>query len=78
MVSLIGVITVGNPVAVVLEYCELGSLLSFLQKEKVSEHLRNVLAGDTAEGLLYLSSRVCHVLVLEPLPFKREREKMKR
>jgi hypothetical protein len=55
-ISLIGVVTIGRPMMMVLEYCEHGSLLSYLRKNgsQLSELVRATLGGDCAEGLGYL------------------------
>ena len=54
---LVGVVTVGEPIMVVLEYCEHGSLKSYLQANDISEAMKFQIAGDCAEGLLYLTQR---------------------
>lgn len=58
-VRLIGVVTIGKPMMMVVEYCEHGALNTYLARHglTVSEHQRLVFAGDCAEGLVYLSSK---------------------
>ena len=56
--SLVGVCTAGEPVMVILEYCEHGSLKSFLEaSENLTELTRLSFAGDCAAGLAYLAGR---------------------
>jgi serine/threonine protein kinase len=59
VVQLIGVMTAGDPIMVVLEYCEFGSLSSYLQKTSATETQKLILAGDCAEGLQYLHKKGC-------------------
>jgi serine/threonine protein kinase len=40
LVRLIGVVTLGDPLMVVLEYCEYGSLDSYLKKNDISEEAK--------------------------------------
>jgi serine/threonine protein kinase len=58
-VRLIGVVTVGAPVMMVLEYCEHGALNSYLKKTAGTneEDFRLQIAGDCCEGLEYLAGR---------------------
>jgi serine/threonine protein kinase len=75
LVRLIGVVTLGDPLMVVLEYCEYGSLDSYLKQNDLSDEIKVwadgvdaglvaranelriqiLLAGDCAEGLMYLT-----------------------
>ena len=55
VVRLIGVVTIGDPLLVVLEYCEYGSLKSFLAEASLTPHVQHQMAGDCAEGMAYLS-----------------------
>jgi serine/threonine protein kinase len=59
VIRLVGVVTSGAPILVVLEFCEHGSLLSYLKKyaEHVEEEHRLQFAHGCACGLAYLSSR---------------------
>ena len=57
VVGLVGVVTVGAPLMVVIEYCEHGSLDRYLRTQALSEGDRLLIAGDCAEGLTYLASR---------------------
>jgi serine/threonine protein kinase len=57
VVGLVGVVTVGMPLMVVIEFCEHGSLDRYLRKTTLTELERLGLAGDCAEGLAYLASR---------------------
>ena len=53
--KLVGVVTVGEPLLVVLEYCEHGALRNYLQTQEVPLKIKLQFAGDCAEGLEYLS-----------------------
>ena len=55
-VRLIGVITIGRPMMMIVEYCEHGALNGYLQKKELTEEQRLLFAGDCMEGLLYLAS----------------------
>ena len=55
VVGLVGVVTVGEPLMVILEYCEHGALDKYLQKHDIGVKERLQLAGDCAEGLAYLT-----------------------
>lgn len=59
VLSLVGVVTKGDPILVVMEYMEHGSLQGFLRREtnQVSEAQRLIFAADIAEGLAYLHLR---------------------
>jgi serine/threonine protein kinase len=61
VVSLIGVITVGAPAVLVLQFCEYGSLLSFLKKHTGFQELqlgsKYSLMTDIARGMAYLAGR---------------------
>jgi hypothetical protein len=57
VVQLVGVITVGDPLMVVLEYCEHGSLSSYLDKTQLDVDTKRMIALDCAEGLAYLASK---------------------
>jgi hypothetical protein len=61
VVSLIGVVTVGDPAMLVLQFCEHGSLLSFLRKHIGFQQLqlgsKYSLMADIARGMDYLASR---------------------
>lgn len=52
-----GVITMGQPHMIVMEFCEHGSLSSYLKKTPLDLERKNALAGDCAEGMAYLASR---------------------
>ena len=57
-VRLIGVVTVGKPMMMIVEYCENGALNGYLQKNlEISEEQRILFAGDCCEGLAYLASK---------------------
>ena len=56
VVQLVGVITVGNPVYVVLEFMEYGALKSYLEKHDVSNEEKLLWAGDCCEGLAHVHS----------------------
>jgi serine/threonine protein kinase len=57
VVQLVGVITVGNPLMVVIEYCEHGSLGSYMTKTTLDQVAKYSIALDCAEGLAYLASK---------------------
>ena len=42
---------------VVLEYCEYGALDGLLKRSEVTEEKKLLIAGDCAEGLMYLTER---------------------
>ncbi len=56
VVQLIGVITVGNPVYVVLEFMGYGALKGYLEKNDVSLEQKLLWAGDCCEGLAHVHS----------------------
>lgn len=57
IVRLHGVVTVGEPFMMVMEYCEFGSLQAYLKERDLSHTDKLTLAHDAAEGLRYLASR---------------------
>ena len=57
IVGLVGVVTAGEPLLVVLEYCEHGALNRYMQQVVVSERIKRQFAGDCASGMAYLASR---------------------
>ena len=57
VVRLVGVVTLGDPVLLIMEYCELGSLVRLLIRNEPSESTMYRIAIDCAHGLEYLSSR---------------------
>lgn len=57
VIKLIGVVTLNNPVMLVMEFCEGGSLLSQLELDNFSHKQKLLIAGDVAEGLSYLHSK---------------------
>ena len=56
VVQLVGVITVGNPVYVVLEFMEHGSLKEHLEQHDISFEQQLLWAGDCCEGLAHVHS----------------------
>jgi serine/threonine protein kinase len=64
VLSLVGVCTAGEPAMIVLQFCEHGSLLSFLQKHTGFQQLQLTsklsLLADVANGMEYLAS--CNVV----------------
>ena len=57
VVRLIGVVTMGEPLLVVIEFCEYGSLDGYVKRVQL-EHVDKLgLAADCAEGMAYLASR---------------------
>lgn len=57
IVKLHGVVTLGEPFMMVMEYCEHGSVHAFLQKQDIEQQQKLTLAHDAAQGLKYLASR---------------------
>jgi serine/threonine protein kinase len=57
IVQLVGLVTLGSPVLMVIEFAEHGSLKSFLDKNETDEHLRLLWAGDIAEGMAHVHSK---------------------
>lgn len=60
LVGLVGVVTKGYPLMIIMEYCEHGSLLSFLKKrtgfDALTPQQRAKVALDVASGMKYLTS----------------------
>ncbi len=54
---LIGVVTIGSPLMVVMEYCEHGALNNYLAQRTFSLKIELSIAADCADGLTYLASR---------------------
>jgi serine/threonine protein kinase len=57
VVQLVGLVTLGAPVLMVIEFAEHGSLKSFLEKRDTDERLRLLWAGDIAEGMAHVHSK---------------------
>ena len=53
---LVGVVTVGDPLLVIIEYCEKGSLESYLEKTDPPLHTKLQITVDCAKGMAYLAS----------------------
>ena len=56
VVRLIGVVTIGEPLLIILEYCENGSMDVFLQKNIIDLHEQIRMSIECAEGMAYLAS----------------------
>ena len=56
LVELIGIVSLGEPVYVVLELCEHGALSEYLVTHQLAESERTQIAGDIANGLSFLSA----------------------
>ena len=56
VVRLVGVVTVGEPLFVVLEFCELGALNSYLEDNDLLPELKVKIAIDCCQGMQYLAS----------------------
>ena len=56
VVLLVGVVTAGEPLLVVLEFCELGALNSYLEKNELAQEIKLKIAIDCANGMQYLAS----------------------
>ena len=57
IVHLIGAVTKGDPMMVIVEYCEIGSLSRFLRNSEVEYPRQACLAADIASGMAYLHSK---------------------
>ena len=57
VVKLVGVVTVGAPLLVVMEYCSLGSLDAYVKVIDTSDRKKVQIAADCAAGMAYLASR---------------------
>eukprot|EP00055_Hartaetosiga_balthica_P017917 m.125036 g.125036 ORF g.125036 m.125036 type:complete len:2563 (+) comp9427_c1_seq8:916-8604(+) len=57
IVKLIGVVTVGQPALVVLEFMEYGALKPYLEEHDVSEEQKIMWAGDCSEGMEHIHSK---------------------
>lgn len=57
VVQLVGVVTAGDPLLIVLEFCEKGELKSYLEKKDYDESFQLKAARDCASGLAYLAER---------------------
>ena len=61
VVAIIGVVTVGTPLLLVISYCELGSLLHYLGKYNVSLGSKLLLSRNIAAGMAHISQcRMIH------------------
>ena len=56
VVGLIGVVTVEQPLLVIIEYCEHGALSIYLKRNNLSNSEKTLMAADCAEGLAYLAA----------------------
>ena len=56
IVRLIGVVTVGEPMYIILEFCDNGSMEAYLHKNVVEIPLQIRFAKECAEGMTYLTS----------------------
>jgi hypothetical protein len=57
VVQLVGVVTVGKPLYVILEFMEHGDLKGYLEKNYIDEETKLLFAGDCAEGLHHIHSK---------------------
>ena len=57
VVQLVGLVTLGSPILMVIEFAEHGSLKSFLEKRETDERLRLLWAGDIAEGMAHVHGK---------------------
>ena len=57
VVGLIGVVTVEEPLLVVIEYCEHGALNKYLRRSIIPRREKYGLSSDCADGLAYLGKR---------------------
>ena len=61
VVKLIGIVSIGDPVLVVLELCEMGDLRNYLLTNELANHVLLQFCCDCADGMKYLSSkRIVH------------------
>ena len=63
LVSIIGVVTTGDPLILILQYCEHGSVLGYLKKtfaagEEVSVEDKMVMAAEVAAGMAHLAQKL--------------------
>ena len=56
VIKIIGVVTVGDPLLLVIEYCENGCLEVLLQRFNINQELQMRFSLDCAKGMVYLSS----------------------
>ena len=56
VVRLVGVVTVGDPLLFVMEYCEYGALSAYLTRHSLASKTQLAIAGDCAQGLAYLTT----------------------
>eukprot|EP00049_Salpingoeca_infusionum_P012931 m.240367 g.240367 ORF g.240367 m.240367 type:complete len:1931 (+) comp15309_c2_seq1:504-6296(+) len=56
IVQLIGVVTVGKPLLVLVEFMEYGDLKGYVEKHTIDEDMRVMFAGDACEGLRHVHS----------------------
>ena len=56
VLRLIGVITIGDPLLIVIEYCEFGSLHKYLTQNEISDTDKCRIGADCAEGMSYLTA----------------------
>ena len=56
IIGLLGVVTIGEPTLVIIEYCEHGSLEGYLRKNDLPALTKHMLTADCADGLAYLAS----------------------
>ncbi|EDQ90683.1 uncharacterized protein MONBRDRAFT_15893 [Monosiga brevicollis MX1] len=54
VVKLVGVVTVGRPILVVIEFCEKGALKGYLEKHDLTQHQKLRFALDAARGLEHI------------------------
>ena len=57
IVRLVGVVTKGDPIMVVIEYCEFGSLSRLVRSTELSSPMKKRMAADIADGMAYLHSQ---------------------
>ena len=57
IVKLIGVVTVGEPVLIVIEFCDRGSLKEYFQTASPPDEVLWTLSADCALGMSYLASK---------------------
>ena len=59
VVGMVGVVTVGQPMLLVLDYCSVGSLISYLRKSGslLNNRMKLHMGAEILDAMLYLAER---------------------
>ena len=57
VVQLVGLVTIGAPLLMVVEYAEHGSLQSYIRTRDIGEKMRLLWSGDIAEGMAHVHNK---------------------